>query len=283
MRGDPKRIATDDEMPADQYPRHRRASTRSTPRAHGVAASSSRYQDTLALLAGHHVGPERVDLLGAEEAAERRHSVLASHEHVHEPGLLARRELAQVEGALGIDHARPVARRAVPREDRGTLADLLRLVRTLGGDARAVKRERAAQAQNRCSQSIRAKVHTDPPWGTFPSFWRFTISPRPPRPESTVMYCLPLRVHVIGCELTPEPVLNCQSVWPVSASTAMNSPVILPVNRSPPPVARTADQCGKSASGICQRGCAVIGSIAWKCPHGRSAGRFSGSLASMNM
>src|SRR5262249_53493220 len=50
--------------------------------------------------------------------------------------------------------------------------------------------------------------------------------------------------------LMPEPVWNCQTTLPVSASTAMNSPVSLPVNSRPPPVASIADQIWKSISGV---------------------------------
>src|SRR6266446_6344057 len=50
--------------------------------------------------------------------------------------------------------------------------------------------------------------------------------------------------------LIPDPVWNCQTISPVSASTAMNSPVSLPVNSRPPPVASIADQIWKSISAV---------------------------------
>ena len=45
------------------------------------------------------------------------------------------------------------------------------------------------------------------------------------------------------------PVLNCHSVLPVSSSSATNSPVSLPVNTSPPPVASMPAELGRSVSG----------------------------------
>ena len=60
----------------------------------------------------------------------------------------------------------------------------------------------------------------------------------------------------------PEPVWNCHSCLPVSASSAMNSPVSLPVNSNPPPVASIADQTWKSISGTRHFFAAVSGSMA---------------------
>src|SRR5262249_21096770 len=50
--------------------------------------------------------------------------------------------------------------------------------------------------------------------------------------------------------LMPDPFWNCQTTLPVSASTAMNSPVSFPVNSRPPPVASIPDQIWKSVSGV---------------------------------
>ena len=47
----------------------------------------------------------------------------------------------------------------------------------------------------------------------------------PPSPDAMVTYWRPLCVYVMAVELTLDPVLNCQSVLPVSSSSAMNSPV----------------------------------------------------------
>src|SRR6266404_892282 len=46
----------------------------------------------------------------------------------------------------------------------------------------------------------------------------------------------------------PEPVWNCHSCAPVSASKAMNSPVSFPVKTNPPPVDSVADQICRSAT-----------------------------------
>src|SRR3954470_21440986 len=61
---------------------------------------------------------------------------------------------------------------------------------------------------------INANVHTMPPAGTLLVMKR--PATLPPRPDSTVTYCLPLYVYVIGGALTDEPVLNCHSCLPLS-------------------------------------------------------------------
>src|SRR6185437_4741489 len=55
----------------------------------------------------------------------------------------------------------------------------------------------------------------------------------PPMPTETATYCTPSCSQVIGWPSMPEPVLNCHSLLPVSASNASNSPVSLPVNTRP--------------------------------------------------
>jgi len=50
---------------------------------------------------------------------------------------------------------------------------------------------------------------------------------------------------VIGGALTLEPVLNCHNCFPVSWSSAMNSPVSLPVNSKPPSVANVPAEAAK--------------------------------------
>src|SRR5215469_5703879 len=107
-----------------------------------------------------------------------------------------------------------------------------------------------------------ANVQTDPPVGTLSAAYR--VANPPPSPEATVTYCLPLCVYVIAVELTLDPVLNCQSVLPLSSSSAMNSPVSLPVKTSPPPVASTPAELGRSSIGIAHFGLPVSGSIAAK-------------------
>src|SRR6266850_6528509 len=61
---------------------------------------------------------------------------------------------------------------------------------------------------------INANVHTDPPAGTTVPAERVGLLP--PRPDSTVTYCWPLYVYVIGGALMLDPVLNCHSCLPVS-------------------------------------------------------------------
>src|SRR5437016_3964920 len=100
---------------------------------------------------------------------------------------------------------------------------------------------------------ISANVQTDPPCGTFLSASRLMFQYSPPMPESTLTYCLPLCVYVTGWALMPEPVWNCHSCAPVSASRAMNSPVSFPVKTSPPPVDSVADQICRSVSGTPRR------------------------------
>src|SRR5580692_8074797 len=80
----------------------------------------------------------------------------------------------------------------------------------------------------------------------------------------------------MAVELMLEPVLNCQSVWPVVSSSAMNSPVNLPVNTRPPPVASIPAALGKSVNGISHLFSPVSGLMARKCPT-TSPGLISGS------
>src|SRR5262245_19622914 len=76
-------------------------------------------------LAGHHIGPERIDLLRFERVSPRRHLVLAAGDRGDEALALVARKFAQVEGALGALHARAVAGRAVDCEQFGALRDQL--------------------------------------------------------------------------------------------------------------------------------------------------------------
>src|SRR5437868_15196231 len=71
-------------------------------------------------LAGHNIGPERLDLLGFQHVTPRRHLVLAAGDRVDETFMLIARKLAQVERAFGVLHARAVAGGAVALEDLRT-------------------------------------------------------------------------------------------------------------------------------------------------------------------
>src|SRR5258705_12023221 len=63
-----------------------------------------------------------------------------------------------------------------------------------------------------------------------------------------------------------DPLLNCHSVFPVSASSATNSPVIVPVNTSPPSVTSVPAELGRSVSGTSHFFSPVSGLIATKWP-----------------
>ena len=80
---------------------------------------------------------------------------------------------------------------------------------------------------------------------------------------------------MIAVALTLDPVWNSHSVSPVSSSRATNSPVIRPVNSSPPPVASTPAELGKSRIGISHFFSPVSGSTATTCPS-RSPGSTGG-------
>ena len=60
----------------------------------------------------------------------------------------------------------------------------------------------------------------------------------------TVTYCLPLSSQVIGCPTMPAEVWNSHKILPLSASTAMNSPVRRPVNTKPPAVTSVPEKFG---------------------------------------
>jgi hypothetical protein len=73
---------------------------------------------------------------------------------------------------------------------------------------------------------------------------RLAADPPARSSASARTYCLPLCSHVIGCPMIPEGVWNCHTIFPVSLSTAMNSPVSSPVKTSPPSVTRVPAQLG---------------------------------------
>src|SRR5207237_7020955 len=136
-------------------------------------------------------------------------------------------ELAQIRRAFRIGHARTVARGAMPCIRFRTALDLLRLERVLRRRRLRQGEQPGGQDYLRAIQSgIRANVQTDPPGSTLPSVSIFAEVP-PPSPESTLTYCRPLCVSVIGCALIPEPVLNCHTLLPPSSSIAKNSHVAL--------------------------------------------------------
>src|SRR5690242_181859 len=103
-------------------------------------------------LRGNDVSPERLDLVGLEHAAPRRHLVLAARHRGDEPVVLVVRELAQVKGALRVQHARAMARRAVARVEARAALHLL--------GCRSVRPGIGAE-KNQSGKS--AKVHTEPP------------------------------------------------------------------------------------------------------------------------
>ena len=55
-------------------------------------------------------------------------------------------------------------------------------------------------------------------------------------------------MYVIAVELMLEPVLSCHGVLPAASSIAMNSPVNLPANTCPLPVASMSAELGKSVN-----------------------------------
>ncbi|MEY9386809.1 hypothetical protein ABIF93_005066 [Bradyrhizobium japonicum] len=77
------------------------------------------------------------------------------------------------------------------------------------------------------------------------------------------MYCTPSCCQVTGCPSMPEPVWNCQSFLPVSASKASNSPVSAPENTTPPAVDSTPEKRGMSL-GASHFALPVMGSIAFR-------------------
>src|SRR5215813_1233836 len=201
----------------------------------------------LLLLFRDDVPPQGVHVSGLEQIGPRRHLVLAFHDRIDEPALGIGREFPQVKRRIRVAHPRAVAGRAILGVDRRALLDLIfgELLAVLTEQRRGERRQEGAHreplsfARHLDYWSNNANVHTEPPSGRSGSPRRPEVDP--PSPESTVTYCLPFFVQVIGWALMPEPARNSHSVSPVSASSAMNSPVCLPVNSRPPPVASIAD------------------------------------------
>src|SRR5205085_936853 len=99
-------------------------------------------------------------VLGLEHPAPGRHLVLAARHRSDEALALVVRELAQIEGALWILHARTVAGRAIALVDRRAPLDLLGR-RYLGPGRSAEK-----NYEGRYYSGNSANVHTEPPCGT---------------------------------------------------------------------------------------------------------------------
>src|SRR5271167_2758944 len=88
-------------------------------------------------------------------------------------------------------------------------------------------------------------------------------------PLETAIYCTPSCSQVTGCPSMPDPVLNCHSLLPLSASNASSSPVSLPENTTPPAVESTPENRGTSLRAS-HLALPVSGSIAFRPPRAPS-------------
>src|SRR2546422_8931166 len=89
------------------------------------------------LVAGHDVGPQRLDVGGLEHIAPRRHVVLALDHGSCKARELPGRKGSQIEAAAGVVHLPPVTRHTIGRVELGAVADLrLRELLRLGAGAR---------------------------------------------------------------------------------------------------------------------------------------------------
>src|SRR5919109_2389512 len=79
-----------------------------------------------------------------------------------------------------------------------------------------------------------------------PSILGRNPSAQPPHPLGATMYCLPSTLYVEGLEWWPLPVWNIHRWSPVSASSALNSPVGSPPNTRPPAVVSSDEHIGRS-------------------------------------
>lgn len=172
------------------------------------------------------IGPQSLDLLWLQRASPRRHTVFAMRDGIHETVVLIAGKEAEIECPFWIGHMRAVAGGAILRKQRGARADLLgrkfMWLRFLGGGRSAgngqcqnhgglwrksvgyLEIHSTAGRQRR--HFISAKVHTEPPCGTFLSASRAAFQYCPPTPDKMVTYCSPLCVKVMGCALRPDPV-----------------------------------------------------------------------------
>src|SRR5712691_1340342 len=74
----------------------------------------------------YHIAPERLDLLGLQYVTPGRHLIFPAQHRGDEAFALVSREFTQVEGALRVQHAGAVARRAITRIDVSAGCELLR-------------------------------------------------------------------------------------------------------------------------------------------------------------
>src|ERR1700754_2744634 len=201
------------------------------------------------------VAPERLDLGRGKHGLPRWHRSFAVVHRSDKARLVVGWEAAKVEYARGgADHIESMAARAVLAEDPFAIRGISSAVpgcaqslcgrrtarRTAGRDDRGQCESNDRRARANSSnhfESSNAKVHTELPGGTEPSRGSPLKSGyTPPTPLVTVTYCLPSRSHVIGIPMIPDPVWNFQSCLPSLLAKAMNSPVMDPVNTSPPSV-----------------------------------------------
>src|SRR6185436_6502030 len=90
----------------------------------GVAAAGTRV--SVSRLAGDDIGPQRLDLRGFEHVIPWRHVALAVGHRIDKTVVGVARKGPQIERPLRIAHARAMAGRAMAREQRRALLDLLR-------------------------------------------------------------------------------------------------------------------------------------------------------------
>src|SRR5882672_6076378 len=129
----------------------------------------------------------------------------------------------------------------------------------------------AAVTRGYCGKSL--NVHRDPPIGTFAmlgSCGRALSLFR--SPLVTVTYWVPFCCQVTGWPTIPDDVWNRHKISPVSASTAMTSPVRVPVNTSPPAVTSVPAQFGLLKP-VCHLASPVVGLMAFKYPRGSGSGK----------
>src|SRR6476620_5140315 len=124
-----------------------------------------------------------------------------------------------------------------------------------------------------CYCGISLNVHSEPPNGTFAMLgsWRIAFSLFR-SPLVTVTYCVPFCCQVTGWPTIPDEVWNRHKIAPVSTSTAMSSPVRVPVNTSPPAVTSVPAQFGLLKP-VCHLASPVVGLMAFEYPRGSGSGK----------
>src|SRR5262249_49141690 len=141
------------------------------------------------------VSPQRLDIVGRQHIAPRRHVVLAVRHRFYKTPAIVLRDRRQVERPRWILHLVAVAGRTICCIDFSARLDLLRRKFRLTGLLRhgAHAQERKAKHENPEQRhlpgysGINANVHTEPPVGTESAMKREATLP--PRPDSTVTYC----------------------------------------------------------------------------------------------